>query len=187
MAELYFATTNENKFREVSDILSKHSITVKMGRIQMREMQSDDLTVIASEKASSAYASLKHDVIVEDDGLFINSLNGFPGPYSAYVLKTIGNAGVLKLMHGVKERKVAFRSVIAYCDNGMKPVTFVGSVEGMIAEAERGSSWGYDPIFVPNGSNGLTFAELGPRKSELSHRRLALDQFAKWYKERSFL
>ena len=181
MVKLYFATSNENKFNEVSKILSNYDMHLDMAKLELSEIQSDDPTMIASDKARNAYRSLHTDVIVEDDGLFIDSLKGFPGPYSAFVHKTIGNDGILKLMEDVTDRRATFKSIIAYCDNSLIPVIFVGKVEGTITETQRGRSWGYDPIFVPKDSGGLTYAELNSKKNELSHRKLALEQFAKWY------
>jgi len=179
--KLYFATSNENKFNEVSNILSNYGVHVDVAKLELVEIQSNDLTVIASEKARNAYRALNTDVIIEDDGLFIDSLKGFPGPYSAFVLKTIGNEGILKLIEGVADRRATFKSIIAYCDSSLIPVIFVGKVDGTITETQRGRSWGYDPIFMPKDSDGLTYAELGSKKNDLSHRSLALEQFAKWY------
>jgi len=184
MTELYFATSNANKFDEVRKILSDYGVRVEMTKLELTEIQSDDLARIASEKARNAYASLRENVIVEDDGLFIDSLKGFPGPYSAFVYKTIGNEGILKLMEGITDRMATFKSIIAYCDSDLMPLMFVGEVKGTISETRRGRSWGYDPIFVPKDSGGLTYAELASRKNELSHRKLALEQFAKWYAEK---
>jgi len=181
MLKLYFVTSNENKFNEVSKILSSYDVQVDMAKLELLEIQTDDPTMIASDKARNAYSSLKTDVIVEDDALFIDSLKGFPGPYSAFVHKTIGNEGILKLMENVVDRRATFKSIIAYCDSSLVPVIFVGTVQGTITETQRGRSWGYDPIFVPKKSDGLTYAELGSKKNELSHRKLALEQFAKWY------
>ena len=55
-------------------------------------------------------------VIVEDDGLFVDSLSGFPGPYSSFVFKTIGNDGILKLLAGSTKRSAYFLSLIAFYD-----------------------------------------------------------------------
>jgi XTP/dITP diphosphohydrolase len=184
MTELYFATSNANKFDEVRKILSNCGVRVAMMKLELTEVQSDDLARIASEKAKNAYTSLHENVIVEDDGLFIDSLKKFPGPYSAFVYKTIGNEGILKLLEGITDRMATFKSIIAYCDSDVVPVMFVGEVRGAISEISKGRSWGYDPIFVPNDSGGLTYAELASRKNELSHRKLALEQFAKWYTEK---
>jgi len=183
MMKLYFATLNENKFNEVSKILYNYGMHVEMAKLDLTEIQSDDPTIIASDKARNAYRLLHSDVIVEDDGIFIDALKGFPGPYSAFVYKTIGNEGILKLMEGIADRRATFKSIIAYCDSNFIPFVFVGKVEGTIANAQKGRSWGYDPIFMPKDSGGLTYAELNSKKNELSHRSLALEQFAKWYIE----
>jgi len=182
--KLSFVTSNENKFNEASKILSNYGMNLYIAKLELPEIQSDDPAMIASKKARDAYNSLRSDVIVEDDGLFIHALKGFPGAYSAFVYRTIGNDGILKLMVDVIDRKATFKSIIAYCDSNLAPFVFVGKVDGMITEAQRGRSWGYDPIFIPKDSDGLTYAELGSRKNEISHRKSALEQFAKWYTER---
>ena len=119
-------------------------------------------------------------VIVEDDGLFIDSLDGFPGPYSSFVFRTIGNDGILKLLTGSTNRSAYFCSLIAFY-NGITLSISEGRVDGRISErVTDGGGWGYDPIFVPDGTD-LTFAELKKSKNEYSHRRRALENFAKWY------
>ncbi len=181
MRKLYFVTSNENKFKEASKILSNYDLHVYMRKLELIEKQSDDLTLIASSKARDAWKALRNDVIVEDDGLFIDALGGFPGPYSAFVYRTIGNEGVLKLMKDVTNRNATFLSVIAYCRRNFAPIIFKGAVKGKISKKLRGGSWGYDPIFIPNNSGGLTYAELKSEKNMVSHRRLALEHFAEWY------
>ena len=181
MRKLYFATSNENKFREANKILSNYGLRVYMKKLELIEKQSVDPVMIASAKARDAWKALHNDVIVEDDGLFIDSLEGFPGPYSAYVYTTIGNEGVLRLMKGITNRNATFLSVIAYCSRNFAPIIFKGAVKGKISKKQRGRSWGYDPIFIPNNSAGLTYAELKSKKNMISHRRLALEHFAEWY------
>ncbi|MEM4387556.1 MAG: non-canonical purine NTP pyrophosphatase, partial [Candidatus Nitrosocaldus sp.] len=67
------------------------------------------------------------------------------------------------------------------------PVIFVGKVDGIIAESIRGNGWGYDPIFIPKGSS-RTYAEMGDdEKNRVSHRRLAVEQFAAWLKGNAIL
>ena len=181
MRKLYFATSNENKFREANKILSNYGLRVYLKKLELIEKQSVDPVMIASAKARDAWKALHNDVIVEDDGLFIDSLEGFPGPYSAYVYTTIGNEGVLRLMKGITNRNATFLSVIAYCSRNFAPIIFKGAVKGKISKKQRGRSWGYDPIFIPNNSAGLTYAELKSMKNMISHRRLALEHFAEWY------
>ncbi|MEW5839882.1 RdgB/HAM1 family non-canonical purine NTP pyrophosphatase [Nitrososphaera sp.] len=181
-ATITFASTNQNKFKEVQAILALHGIAADFARAELVEIQSDSLAEIAREKARSAYAIVKRPVIVEDDGLFIDALGGFPGQYSSYVFKTIGNAGVLKLLSGNdRRREASFRSVIAFCGND-KIETFEASVQGRISEnGAAAGGWGYDPIFIPEGAGGRTYAQLGSEKGDYSHRRKALDSFAGWF------
>lgn len=178
MRRVVFASTNQNKFQEVRSILAPHRIDAEFARAELTEIQSDSLEAIAREKATSAFAQVSRPVIVEDDGLFVGALGGFPGQYSSYVFKTIGNAGILKLLSGAQERSASFVSLIAFSD-GNNVRVFEGRVSGRIAVQEAKGGWGYDPIFVPDGAS-QTYAEL-ENKNDYSHRRKALDRFAEWY------
>jgi XTP/dITP diphosphohydrolase len=115
-------------------------------------------------------------------------LKGFPGPYAAYVYKTIGNKGLLRLMENAEERKAKFQSVIAFQSSEVKvPLCFEGEVLGEIARSERSgntsSGFGFDPVFKPAGSDS-TFAEMTiAEKNEYSHRAKALRKFAEWYQQ----
>ncbi len=103
-------------------------------------------------------------------------MNGFPGPYSSYVFKTIGNKGILKLVPS--KRKAKFVSIITYCDKKTLE-SFDAKIDGTISKSQKGKGWGYDPIFVPKNSR-KTFAEIDG-KNELSHRFKALKKFSNWY------
>jgi len=182
LLSITFASTNQNKFLEVQSILSTFDITVQFAHVSLVEVQSNSLDEIAREKAKSAFAKLQRPVIVEDDGLFIDSLKGFPGQYSSFVFKTIGNEGILKLLVGQGQRSASFRSLVAYHD-GQSTSISKGIVEGSISDEITEGGWGYDPIFIPSGT-GLTFAQLKDRKNEYSHRRRALEKFAHWTSSR---
>ena len=176
---LVFASTNQNKFREVQSILAANGISVDFAQINLAEIQSDSLEEIAREKAKSAFLQVGRPVIVEDDGLFIEALNGFPGQYSSNAFKTVGNEGILKLLAGLPDRSASFRSLIAFNDGKHMSIS-EGRVDGKISETITEGGWGYDPIFVPAGTT-LTFAQLKESKNEYSHRKKALDSFAQWY------
>ncbi|MHC1629127.1 MAG: XTP/dITP diphosphatase [Candidatus Nezhaarchaeales archaeon] len=173
-----YVTSNPNKANESVSILKEMGIDVEPVLIRIPEIQSDDLVEIAKFRAREAYRRLKRPVIVEDAGLFIDALNGFPGPYSSYVFKTIGNDGVLKIMKNVRTRRATFKSVVAF-HNGKRILTFTGEVRGRISFKPKGSSWGFDPIFEPKGLKGLTYGQLSPEtKNKISHRRKALEKLA---------
>jgi XTP/dITP diphosphohydrolase len=179
MRKIVFVTGNKGKFREVKDILAAKGFEVIQNTDGYPELQEDDLEPIAAYGARWASDKLGLPVMVDDSGLFINVLNGFPGPYSAFVEKNLGNPRVLKIMEGETDRSAVFKSVIGYCEPGTEPLTFTGTVKGKIAFEELGTGgFGYDPIF---DYNGKTFGELGDEfKNTVSHRRRAVDKFVEW-------
>jgi len=185
---VFFATGNVHKFDEARIILAKFGIAVGMLRIKGAEMQSDSLKEIAQASAQDAFKRCGLPVIVEDAGLFIEALNGFPGPYAAYAYKTLGNRGVLKLMENVGDRRAVFRTAIAYYDSEAEaPVVFEGEAEGeLTVNEQRGSDksgFGFDPVFRPSGSI-KTFAQMSlEEKNGFSHRAKAVCKFAEWYKK----
>jgi len=174
--DLFFASSNIHKFREAKKILNNFGIKIGFFNCKLEEIQSDSLIEIAKNKASQAFLKCKKPVIVEDDGLFIKSLKGFPGPYSSYVFKTIGNKGILKLLK--QKRKARFVSVISFYDQKNNE-TFESELNGIISKRAYGIGWGYDPIFIPVNQK-KTFAKL-ENKNELSHRFKSLKKFSSWY------
>ena len=178
--DVFFASSNKNKYQEAKKILEKFGIRVGFYNCRLTEIQADSIKEIANQKSIDAFLKCKKPVIVEDDGLFINALGGFPGPFSSYVFKTIGNNGILKLVKA--NRNAKFQSIIGFCDKKKKPKLFEANVSGKISKNIRGQGWGYDPIFIPNGKS-KTYAEL-TNKNELSHRYQGLRKFANWYQNK---
>jgi len=175
--DVLFVSSNKNKFNEAKNILSKNGINLGFFKSSLREIQAESIKEIAALKVDEAYRQYHKPVIVEDAGLFVESLNGFPGPFSSYVFKTIGNSGILRLVK--TNRKAKFQSVVAYCDNKFGVVLFDAKVEGKISKNSKGKGWGYDPIFTPNGQN-KTYAMLS-NKNQISHRYKALKKFSNWF------
>ncbi|MEM2947305.1 MAG: XTP/dITP diphosphatase [Candidatus Bathyarchaeia archaeon] len=183
---IFFATNNINKFNEARKVLSRYKIAVGMIRVKTFEIQSESLEEIAKASAVHAFKQCGLPLIVEDAGLFVEALNGFPGPYSSYVYKTIGNEGLLKLMEKGMNRKAKFQSVVAFFSGELDtPICFKGEVAGEITRELRRESqygFGFDPIFKPVNSQ-KTFAEMSiGEKNKYSHRARAFRKFAKWYK-----
>jgi len=177
--KLYFATKNVHKYLEAREILSEYGLEVERLAVSKVEIQSESLEEIARFAVESIEAS--GAVFVEDAGLFVEALKGFPGPYSSYVYSTIGCRGLLKLMEGVRNRKAYFESAVALKLPDGRILSFEGFVEGVIAEEERGKEgFGFDPVFVPEGQD-RTFAEMDrAEKCRISHRGRALRAMADW-------
>jgi len=119
-------------------------------------------------------------IMIDDSGLFIDALNGFPGVYSAYVFKTVGCDGILKLMKDVKDRSARFECCIGFMIPGGEPSVVKGIAEGSISSEKVGSGgFGYDPVFIPEGHT-QTYAQIEvSEKNKISHRGRAISQFVK--------
>lgn len=186
---IFFATSNMHKFNEAKSILSPLGYAVAMLKVKGDEIQSESLKEIAKKTAINAFKKARLPIFVEDAGLFIDALSGFPGPYAAYVYKTIHNGGVVKLMDDKKNRKAIFQSVIAYLDETLsEPKIFSGESKGEITALEQNpagkTAFGFDPIFKPSGTN-KTFAEMTiDEKNTYSHRAVAIRKFVEWYKSK---
>ena len=176
LSNLLFVSSNIHKFKEAKAILDSFGIPIQFFKLNLEEIQSNSIKEIALKKAQNAFSKCKKPLIIEDDGLYIDSLDGFPGPYSSYVHKTIGNQGILDLLK--KNRDAKFISNITYCDK-KNLESFEGKLDGCISKSEKGTGWGYDPIFIPKNTK-KTFAELID-KNNLSHRYKALKKFSSWY------
>jgi XTP/dITP diphosphohydrolase len=180
----FLVTGNIHKFLEARRVLSRYEIaTAMLKRIGVVEIQDDEIENVARTSAVDAVSKCHLPVVVEDSGLFIEVLNGFPGPYSSYVYRTIANDGVLKLIENSSNRKAHFKSVVAYLEPMMdEPLCFSGEVKGeIIGEKRGGQGFGFDPIFKPCNSS-RTFAQMNvEEKNQFSHRALAFRKFAEWY------
>jgi XTP/dITP diphosphohydrolase len=171
-------TSNGNKAAEVAAFF-KGAVEVGHIPLDIPEIQSEEVGEIAQSKAEYAYGKLKIPLIVDDTSLSIEALNGFPGPYAAYVQQTIGNTGILNLMEGYQDRTARFTTAIAYADeNGIR--VFKGTLDGRISISPRGGAgFGYDPIFEIREK---TLAEICmDEKTRISHRAKALAAFHDWF------
>jgi XTP/dITP diphosphohydrolase len=207
---LNYVTTNPGKVREATDYLGDD---VAQLDFDYTEIQSADLGPIAARGAREAYRHADAPVLVDDAGLFVDALDGFPGPYSSYVEETVGIERVQTLVDESGTHRAAFRCVLAYCDgggfdaspdpidrddrieaaatgpdgetsdDGLPVKLFEGIVRGRIVEPRGDGGFGYDPIFEHNGQ---TLAEMNTEeKNAVSHRGRALAKFAEWYQERT--
>lgn len=176
---LYFATSNEHKFREAQTFLQTLKIDIKHINTQYTEIQHQNLAEIAKFGAIEVSKKYKDNIFVEDAGLFVTHLKGFPGPFSSYVYSTIRPAGLLKLLDGVKDRSAYFQSVFALARDGVLKAVFDGKIMGSISKTLRGRlGFAFDVCFIPE-SFKKTFAEISlQEKNKISHRRRSLEKLA---------
>jgi len=187
-----FVTGNEGKVREAREYLDR---PVEQVDYDYTEIQADDLATVAGHGAREAFRELggTDPVLAGDAGLFVESLGGFPGPYSAYVEDTVGVERLWRLVEPEQHRRAYFRTVLAYAASapesdadgeadGVRVETFEGRVPGTIVAPRGDGGFGFDPIFEHDGQ---TLAEMSTgEKNAISHRGRALAKFAEWYAER---
>lgn len=156
-------------------------LELQWDKTKYTEIQADTTAEISLDSARRLSERIDEDFFLEDTGLYIDSLNGFPGPYSSYVASTIGNEGIIALLAG-KQRTGRFQTVITYCRNGQFN-QFEGILEGSMAEKVSGSfGFGFDPVFFPEGYD-VTLAEMTvDEKNKISHRSLALSKLIEFMK-----
>lgn len=178
--ELTFYTTNQGKAAELAEQVAPFGLTVRQDASGYPEVQADTLREVAEEGARWLLARhARSPFLLEDSGLFVAALKGFPGVYSRHALDTVGTAGLLRLMDGVPDRRAHFASCLLYVDAAGRLHPFEGRCDGAIASTARGAGgFGFDPVFVPDGQPPLgvrTFAEMGAaEKTALSHRGKAV-------------
>jgi XTP/dITP diphosphohydrolase len=178
-SELTFVSTNADKVREVRRILAPFGLRVAWKRRALPEPQAERIEEVVAAKLD-AVRDLPGLVMVEDSGLFIPSLGGFPGVYSAHFLRLWKFGPVLELLR-TRARAAYYQSVVGV-QRGDRRWTFGGEVVGAIAESPAGrGGFGYDPIFVPQGWT-RTFAEgTDDEKNEISHRGRAVRQVGEMF------
>jgi XTP/dITP diphosphohydrolase len=179
---VWFLTENDNKFREASSILAPFGLRIQRLNLAKIELQDPRPENIARYALISALRDHRKPILVEDSGLFIETLDGFPGPYSSFVYYTIGLQGILDLMRRYRIRKAYFQSTVAFGSPSIKPRLFTGKIKGRISNRILGNNgFGYDPIFKPDGSD-RTFGQTSQSfKNTNSHRARAFQSFARWF------
>jgi XTP/dITP diphosphohydrolase len=179
-ARIIFATGNEHKRREVREILG---VELEGADLDIPEVQGIDPADVAAAKALAAREALGFPdayVLAEDSGVMVEAWNGFPGALTKWLMGSVGNEGLLKMLSGFEDRSAIAVCVAAVAAPDGSVQTFRGEVRGEIArEARGGGGFGYDPVFVPAWSD-LTYAELGEEKNRDSHRARAFRGVRGW-------
>lgn len=178
-----FVTTNEHKRREVQEILG---VELERAELDLPEIQAIDPAEVAAEKARAARQALGRPelpVIVEDSGLMVDAWGGFPGALTKWLMRSVGNEGLLRMLGADEDRSARAVCVVALAGADGEVRTFRGEVRGTLAHEARGEGgFGYDPVFVPEWSS-TTYAEMGEEKNTDSHRARAFRAVRGWLGE----
>lgn len=181
---LVFATANQNKVKEIQALIPDSIRLLGLSDIQCLEEIPETQPTIegnAAQKAFYVFEKYHHNCFADDTGLEVEALDNRPGVMSARYAGDAKNASdnmdkVLAELKNETNRTARFKTIISLVINGEETL-FEGVVEGTILKEKRGEKgFGYDPIFLPNGSD-RSFAEMElAEKNKISHRALAVNK-----------
>jgi non-canonical purine NTP pyrophosphatase (RdgB/HAM1 family) len=169
--DLLFVTSNRGKLREAEAVLG---VALDHRDLDLPELQSLDLRQVVEAKARAAVEAIGAPVLVEDTGLELLGLGGFPGPLIRWLLASVGPEGLCRISRAFADERAVARCLVCAAD-GQATVLGEGVVEGSIAEEPRGlGGFGWDSVFIPSGGDGRTYGEMTEdEKNAISHRRKA--------------
>lgn len=192
--KLVFATNNENKLKEIREILSQNIEIISLKDINcFEDIPETEPTIEGNAILKAKYIKEKYgfDTFADDTGLEVSALNNAPGVHSArYAGDHKNNEDniqlLLKNLEGKTNRSAHFKTIMALCI-GDEIHSFEGRIEGEITTMKKGENgFGYDPIFQPKGYD-KTFAELSSEeKNAISHRKIALTKLVDFLTKRNF-
>jgi len=180
------ATANSHKLIEIAAILGT-AVELLPRPVDLGEVVEDGDTLEANARLK-AVAVCRHTgrpAVADDTGLEVTALGGAPGVKSAryageHADDADNRARLLGDLEGADDRSARFRTVAIVVFPDGRELLAEGTITGVIADAPRGDGgFGYDPVFIPDGGDGHTFAEMSPdEKNAMSHRGRAFRALA---------
>lgn len=166
-APFVLVTGNRGKIAEARLALG---MDIEAVEVDLPEIQGLDLLEILTEKANIAWEIVKRPLVVEEAGLSLAAMNGFPGPLVKWMLEAMGAEGIARTAHALGDPRAIARCALLYKD-AERTVVAEGHTLGTLVLPGRGEhGFGWDPVFLPDGET-RTFAELaGREKDAVSHR-----------------
>jgi inosine triphosphate pyrophosphatase len=152
---LYFVTGNANKFSDAKIFLGE----VEQLDIDLPEIQGLDPHAIMKAKLAEAFRHHQGPFIVDDVSLYMECLNGLPGPLIKWFMKSIGLEGIVVLAEKLGNIRAEVSTILAYAQSADDIIFFEGRAKGTLVRPRGQGGFGWDVIFQPDGSD-KTYAEM---------------------------
>lgn len=167
LSQAVLVTGNRHKLLEARRLCG---LELQAHELELPEIQALDILRVLRAKADEASRRLARPLIVEETGLELAALNGFPGALVKWMLAAIGAAGLARTVAALGDPLATARCALLYRDES-ETLVAAGHTSGALVLPPRGEhGFGWDPVFVPAGET-RTYAELPPpAKDRLSHR-----------------
>lgn len=171
--KIYFVTGNEGKYSEAKEIIPE----LEKVDIDLDEIQGIDPKGIIEHKLKQAQKeNLDGAIVVEDNSVYLDGLNGLPGPLIKWFMKTVNNDGLVKLSKLMGDGSSEAKVVIGFSRGNDEPMFFEGTIKGKIVEPRGQNGFGWDAIFQPEGFD-KTFGEMtAEEKNSISMRKIAFEK-----------
>lgn len=198
-----FVTSNTGKAAWLERALGLAGLDgwkVEAQDLNIPEIQSDDIFEISMQKAKQAYAVIKRPLLVMDGGVYINELNGYPGPFAKYMIDQMGLEKTAKLVSILDDRSFYFMDVITYIDEHGQAHQLANSTGDLFTLTDQiwptphPKQWSFLwQIMIPSGVGmDKVFASLSEEELQEFDRRRAsrqddistIDRFTRFLKER---
>lgn len=191
---IIFVTGNPVKILHANIALKDLGFSVVGQKLEIIEPREEEPEKVVIEKAVQAFQQLKKPLIVEDSGIFINALGGFPKTFVHFALNTLGIKNILKLLEGIEDRSAEFKQSLAYIEPGMTEPKVFSYIDGGFTLADRvwedkgNDSGEFDKVLIPPGeSKPLSMFSKewrAKRDAEQNKGTIHYEQFARWLKSR---
>ncbi len=169
---IQFITGNANKFAEAQAILGQ----IEQRHLDLPEIQELDPHKIIRVKLEEARKHVSGEIMVEDTSLYLEGMNGFPGPLIKWFMKALGHEGVANLVDRLGNDRAVAKTLIGYSDAQGDTHFFEGEIHGRVVHPRTTSLFSWDVFFLPDGQE-KTFAEMSQsEKNEISMRRMAVEK-----------
>ncbi len=190
MKTIYFVTGNKTKILHANEALNKLGYSVVSRKIDILEPREENPEKVVLEKAVQASKEIQKPLIVEDSGIFIKALSGFPMTFVNFAVATLGIANILKMMEGVEDGSVEFRQSLAYIEPETKEPVVFSYVDGgftisrKIWKSKDSNTAEFDKILVPPGESKplCTFSKKWGAERDVRQNkdRIHYHQLARW-------
>jgi inosine triphosphate pyrophosphatase/XTP/dITP diphosphohydrolase len=193
VATIKFVSSNRGKARVFADCVAAAGFTAEHVELALVEPQADTVEAVALAKAQQAFARLRAPLVVEDSGFCIDALAGFPGPYTKYVLGTVGVAGLLRLAGPLASRTCRFVGALVHVDGEGATHTFLddrgaGLLAPEIDDTPCAGAWSaLWSVFIPEGASRAIVALSSAEREALWtrwHAHSVYAQLARWLASR---
>jgi inosine triphosphate pyrophosphatase len=178
--KILFVTGNKDKLREAKSMVPE----IEGCEIDLPEIQEMETKKIIRAKLEEAMKQKPGvELMVEDQSMIIDGMNGLPGPFIKWFINSLGLEGIYKLAAKMGNQNAGAKTTIGYVDSKGDIRFFEATIKGKIVSPRGEIGWGWDFIFQPEGYD-KTFAQMTMKqKNELSMRRLALEKLKEYLKK----